>query len=70
MGSNKGGFWKEFLKSKYGGWRSLKEGGENNKDSLWWRNLKPISKLEDWGRSFEDRFVWEVRRTSGWVMNP
>jgi len=40
--SDKGGLWKEILKSKYGGWRSLKEGRLHNKDSLWWRDLKGI----------------------------
>jgi len=41
-GTNKGGLWKEILDSKYGGWRSLKDGGKNSKDSLWWKDLKEV----------------------------
>ena len=38
----------------------MKKGGSNNKVSLRWRDLKVIWKLEEWGRSFEDCFVWEI----------
>jgi len=72
LGTNKGGLWKEVLHSKYGGWRSLKKVGLHNKDSLWWRDLKAIWKLEDWGRNFEDCFVWDVgngKSKDKWVGN-
>jgi len=32
--SDKGGLWKEILDSKYGGWRFLRKGGKNCKNSL------------------------------------
>jgi len=60
LGSSNGGLWKEILESKYGGWRFLKQPRMNNCESLWWRDLKEIWKLEEWGRSFEDCFKWEV----------
>jgi len=60
LGSTKGGLWKEILECKYGGWRSLKQLRKNNCESLWWRDLNEIWKLEEWGSSFEDCFKWEV----------
>ena len=35
LGSDKGDLWKEIFDSKYGRWRSLRDGGKNSKDSLW-----------------------------------
>jgi len=52
--------WKEILESKYEGWKRLKEQRLNNIDSFWWRDLNEIWMLEDWGRTFEDRFKWVV----------
>jgi len=34
LGTDKGGLWKELLESKYGGWRSLREGANNGRISL------------------------------------
>jgi len=42
FGSNKGGLWKEITDSKYGGWRSLREGAKDSKDSLWWKDLREV----------------------------
>ena len=28
--------------------------------SLWWRELKAIWSMEEWGREFDDRFNWKV----------
>ena len=61
LSSDKGGLWKEVLESKYEGWRSLKVIRVYNKDSLWWRDMKGIWKMEDWGRSFKNCFEWAVR---------
>jgi len=41
-------------------WRSPRERGNNNKVSLWWKDLNEVWELEDWGRSFEDCFKWKV----------
>ncbi|XP_068466703.1 uncharacterized protein [Phaseolus vulgaris] len=57
---DKGGLWKEILVSKYGGWRSLREGGKVSRGSLWWKDLKQVWDSEGWGRSFEDGFKWKV----------
>jgi len=46
LGSDMGGLWKEIIVSKYGGWRSLREGGKDSKDSLWWKDLKEVWSLE------------------------
>ena len=59
-GTDKGGLWKEILVSKYGGWRSLREGGKVSRGSLWWKDLKQVWDSEGWGRSFEDGFKWKV----------
>ena len=42
LGSDKGGLWKEIIVSKYGGWRSLREGEKDSKDSLWWKDLREV----------------------------
>jgi len=60
LGLDKGGLWKEILVSKYGGWRSLREGGKCRRSSLWWKDLKEVWASEGWGRSFEDGFKWKV----------
>jgi len=60
MGLVKGGLWKEILEDKYGGWRSLREGGKNCRGSLWWKYLKEVWSSEGWGRNFEDAFKWKI----------
>ena len=60
LGTDKGGLWKEILVSKYGGWRSLREGGKVSRGSLWWKDLKQVWDSEGWGRSFEDGIKWKV----------
>jgi len=60
LGSKKGGLWKEVLVSKYGGWRSLGEGGKSSTSSLWWKDLKEVWASEGWGRSFEYGYKWKV----------
>ena len=60
LGTDKGGLWKEILDSKYGGWRSLREGGKSRRGFLWWKDLKEVWDSEGWGRSFEDGFKWKV----------
>jgi len=60
LGMDKGGLWKEILVSKYGGWRSLREGGKVSRGSLWWKDLKHVWDSEGWGRSFEDGIKWKV----------
>ena len=52
--------WKEVLKSKYGGWRKLKENMFIYNASLWWKDLQKIWKLKNWGNNFDDCFKWEV----------
>lgn len=47
LNSDKGGLWKEIHVSKYGGWRSLKENRINNKDCIWWRDLKGVWEMGD-----------------------
>ena len=42
LSTNKGGLWKEILDSKYGGWRSLREGDKFSRGSLWWKDLKEV----------------------------
>jgi len=60
LGADKEGLWKEVLFSKYGGWRSLGEGGRSHRSSLWWKDLKEVWASEGWGRSFKDGFKWKV----------
>ena len=60
LGSDKSGLWKEILDSMYGGWRSLREGGKDNNDSLWWKDLREVCSLEGWGRNFEEALIWKV----------
>ena len=60
MGSDKGGLWKEILDSKYGGWRSLQEGVNISRTSLWWKDLMEVWGSEGWGRNFEDAFKWKI----------
>jgi len=54
------GMWKEILESKYRGWRNLQEQRSNVKDSSWWRDLKGVWGMEDWGKSFENCCEWRV----------
>ncbi len=58
--TEKDGLWKEILESKYGGWRNLQEQRSNAKDSSWWRDLKGVWGMEDWGKSFENCCEWRV----------
>ena len=60
LGSDKGGMWKEILDSKYGGWRSLREGVNIGRTSLWWKDLMEVWWSEGWGRNFEDAFKWKI----------
>ena len=32
----------------------------SNKESLWWRDLKRVWTLEDWGSDFEDKIGWAL----------
>jgi len=56
----------------------LREGGKNNKDSLWWRDLKEVWSLEGWGQNFEDAIKWKFGtgkeiffgKTIGWTVEP
>ncbi|XP_068472094.1 uncharacterized protein [Phaseolus vulgaris] len=48
-------FWKDILDSKYGGWRGLRSHGQSCKDSIWWRDLRKVWNLEEWGNDFEER---------------
>jgi len=52
--------WKKVINSKYGGWRSLREGEKDNKDSLWWKDLREDWSLKGWGRNFEEAINWKV----------
>jgi len=58
--SDNGGLSKEIPEYKYGGWKNLKESRIYNKDSLWWRDLKGIWSMEEWGRNFEECVEWDV----------
>jgi len=58
--SEKRSLWKDILDSKYGGWRRLRSQGQICKESLWWRDLRKVWNLEEWGNDFEDRGRWEV----------
>jgi len=58
--TKKDGLWKEILESKYGGWRNLQEQKSNAKDSSWWRDLKGVWGMEDWGKSFENCCKWRM----------
>ena len=60
MGSDERGLWKEVLESKYEGWRTLRNQRINRSESLWWRDLKEIWRIEGWKGSFEDNCFWEV----------
>jgi len=60
LGYSKGGLWKEVVDSKYGGWRNLKGPRSNKIGSLWWRELKVIWSMKEWGEKFDDRFRWKV----------
>jgi len=31
-----------------------------SKQSLWWRDIRKVWNLEEWGNDFEDRGWWEV----------
>jgi len=53
-------FWKDILDSKYGGWRGLRSHGQSCKESIWWRDLRKVWNLEEWGNDFEERGRWEV----------
>jgi len=55
-----GGLWKEILDSKYGGWRSPREGVNIGRTSLWWKYLMEVWGLEGWGRNFEDAFKRKI----------
>jgi len=52
--------WKEVLDSKCRGWRNLKGPSSNKNVSLWWRELKAIWSMKEWGEKFDDRFRWKV----------
>jgi len=58
--SEKGKFWKELLDSKCGGWRELKNTRHLKSKSLWWRDIRKISFLKDWGNNFEENIVWRI----------
>ena len=42
LGSDKGGLWKKIIDSKYRGWKSLREGGKDSKDSILWKDLREV----------------------------
>jgi len=50
LGADKGGLWKEIIVFKYEGWRSLREEGKDNKEFIWWKDLRKVWNSEDWGR--------------------
>jgi len=58
--SEKRSLWKNILDSKYDGWRGLRSQVQNYKESLWWRDIRKVWNLEEWGNDFEDRGRWEV----------
>ncbi|XP_068466471.1 uncharacterized protein [Phaseolus vulgaris] len=43
-----------------GGWRSLREEGKDNKESIWWKYLRKVWNSKGWGRNFEDSINWKV----------
>jgi len=60
LGSKKGGLWKEVIESKYDGWRSLREDKSSYTESLWWRDLIGVWRMEEWGRYFEGCLEWII----------
>ena len=60
LGLDKGGFWKEVLVSKYGGWRNLRAGRGGSSEFLWWKDLREVWSLEGWCQNFEDAVAWKV----------
>jgi len=56
----RGGLWKEIIDSIYGGWREVKSYYINTRESLWWKDLKRIWTIEEWGNNFEDKVTWEL----------
>jgi len=41
-------------------WRILQEQRNNAKDSNWWRDLKGVWGMVEWGRTFENCYEWRV----------
>jgi len=33
---------------------------KNNRESLWWKDLKRVWALEEWENNFEDKVTWEL----------
>ena len=65
LGNSKGALWKEVLDSKYGGWRNMKWPISNKNESFWWRELKAIWSMKQWGEKFDDHIKWEVGNGKG-----
>jgi len=38
----------------------LREGWKDNKDSLWWKDLREVWSLEGLGQNFEEAINWKV----------
>ena len=60
LGSNKGGLWKEVLESKYGRMEKLEKGWVKQQRFPFVDRFEGNLEVGGLGRSFEDRFVWEV----------
>ena len=52
--------WKDILDSMYGGWKGLRSWVQNSKEFVWWRDIRKVWNLEEWGNDFDDEGWWEV----------
>jgi len=59
--NEEGGSWKEILDSKYKGWRELRNLKSKPTNSIWWRDLRIVVAMEEWGKCFEDNILYNVR---------
>jgi len=44
----------------YGGWKGLRSWVQNSKEFVWWRDIRKVWNLEEWGNDFDDEGWWEV----------
>jgi len=57
---HQGELWVKVLESKYGGWRSLNEEHRDNRESIWWRDLKLVSQHPQHGFAMQNTTMWRV----------
>ncbi|XP_068477289.1 uncharacterized protein [Phaseolus vulgaris] len=63
---DKRGLWGEVIESKYGGWRGLKElQNDNNKVSLWWRDMMKEANICEYGSRINGIWEWNLRWRRG-----